>query len=181
MELQGDGEPSPVSKPIQLQECQPGAVSHPSHPAHVHSSVRVHNIQGGLGATAAAGEKGGRGWWSAAATRKSQAGSTWSKEEGKKKPQEPTEKRRQREDGRDSGTDLYLLGHSQHGTGKGQSAAGRRRVGFCVTHDRKHIRCKRSRSCRPSARGRRHRCPWSCRPPCGSRRRPVCQRLAPGR
>lgn len=52
---------------------------------------------------------------------------------------------------------------------------------FGVTHDRKHIRCKRSRSCRLSGHGRRHRCLWSCKPPCGSQHRPVCQRLAPRR
>lgn len=53
--------------------------------------------------------------------------------------------------------------------------------GLSVTHGRKRIRCKRSRSCRPSARGQRRRCLWSCRPPCGSRSPPACRRPAPGR
>lgn len=52
---------------------------------------------------------------------------------------------------------------------------------FGVTHGRKHIRCKRSRSCHLSGHGRRHKCLWSCKPPCGSQHQPVCQRLAPRR
>lgn len=50
-----------------------------------------------------------------------------------------------------------------------------------LTHGRTHIQCSWSRSCRPSARGRRRRFPWSYKPPCGSLRRPACQKPAPGR
>lgn len=79
-------EPSSVSKPIQPLEFQP------SHPSHVHGSVQSTHP----GRVRMKPERGRKVWCSAAATRKSRAGSTWSKEEGKKNPKNQL-KRRQRE------------------------------------------------------------------------------------
>lgn len=101
-------------------------------------------------------------------------------EKGREKTQEQIQKRRQKGGCWDSGYGCL----PSKGTGE-EWESWRSVVGqvfiFGVTHDRKHIRCKRSRSCRLSGHGRRHRCLWSCKPPCGSQRRPVCQRLAPRR
>lgn len=51
-----------------------------------------------------------------------------------------------------------------------------------LTPYRRHTRCSSSRSCLRSGRccPRRRRCPWSCKPPCGSPIRTACRKLAPG-
>lgn len=133
------------------------------------------HIQGGLGATAEAGQRE-EGWWSAGRAGQVQRGA-------RRRENNPKNQLRKGGKGRTPGFgDGALPSRPQPARDRKGTVSGWLVEGwFCVTHDRKRIRCKRSRSCHPSARGRRHRCLWSCRPPCGSRHRPVCRRLAPGR
>lgn len=173
--LRGIEHESRVRYPSQMGSWH-SSVSHPSHPKHAlrqRPSPRVWEGWELLQDLERGKESGGR--------QLLQGGAKQDRSGGRrgKKPR-TNSKRRQKGDAGIQGTDVYLLKATGEERESWRSVVWRVFI-FGVTHDRKHIRCKRSRSCRLSGHGRRHRCPWSCKPPCGSQRRPVCQRLAPGR